>query len=592
MPNVGKAHRWMKVRAKATAWLGVWWRLFWPLALLASSLVLAEYLKNFNYLEISARELRLPLALALLIAAVVAGGFKHIFQRQPALGLTAGVLSALVFSTDYESRLQEVYRPIKALFPLVLSPGLEGLVISMVFAGLVVVLSFLAARLVVGVAERRHLDLRQVRQALTVAVAFVFLSQLIPAARRLASAWPQFSYRPAGLEYSETAKPANELPDIYYLVFDRYGSQDVLSQQLGFDNSEFLEWLRQRGYQVNDSAKSNYPYTTMSVASTLIADYHQQAVKHFEDAGTQTYLPYHRSIKFSPVIHELKQLGYTYHHIGSLYGATNTAPLSDHDYHQESRLGLLGRHYTLDRFGTVWLEQSPLARFLRRGLRLGNRTILSYSSQTGADMTLFQLDKMKELAEAEPGGRFIFAHVLLPHDPYFFNADGSLTLNSAANDVGSLIEDKFIEQVKFANSHIQQTVEKINHASQNQSIVILQADEGPYPDHLIAGRFDPDAVDSRLAKLDMRLWSDEELALKYGILAAYNLPGVSQEEVTRAADPVNIFRLVLNHYFGREMPYLPRCYFGFPDGRLRPMTYTDITARLTGQPDPACDGMQ
>jgi len=56
-----------------------------------------------------------------------------------------------------------------------------------------------------------------------------------------------------------------------------------------------------------------------------------------------------------------------------------------------------------------------------------------------------------------------------------------------------------------------------------------------------------------------------------------------------AADNVNIFRLVLDTYFGYQLPTLPDCYYAYPNGRDKPINFANINQQLTGQPaDPRC----
>jgi len=62
-------------------------------------------------------------------------------------------------------------------------------------------------------------------------------------------------------------------PDIYYIILDGYGRSDVLKDEYGFDNSEFLNTLRDLGFYVADCSQSNYAQTQISLASSLNFDY-------------------------------------------------------------------------------------------------------------------------------------------------------------------------------------------------------------------------------------------------------------------------------------------------------------------------------
>jgi hypothetical protein len=568
---------------RAGAGLRLGFSLFWPLGLGATTMVFSEYLKNFNYQAISFLNLRLPLVLALAVAVIVTIIFWPTYRRSRVEGLVAGVFAVAIFAANYEDRLQEVYGLIKALLPLAPPPEIEGIVISLVFMLTILLLSWLLARFINGLLARRSWSADKLIQALLVAIVFVFLSQFLPAAQVLSRAWPQFWYRPGSL-LSHKGNAGSGKPDIYYLVFDRYGSQETLKHYFNFDNSQFIHFLTGQGLEVRGEAYSNYPFTPMSISSTLLANYHSDISMAFGNSLVQTDTPFQASIKFSPVVSELKSLGYEYHHLSSNYQATNTAPLADKAYNHDGQLKVFGRRHTVDVFSQGRLHQSPLLRFLQYGL-LG----FQYSDNDGHELLVQQLETLDKLAGETAGGRFIFAHMLLPHDPFFFNADGSLSTNVSANNIGQRIEDKYLGQVGYVNRRLYSLIEQINRKSESGAVIVLQADEGPYPSQFINHQFDPKTSARAIQLGDMREWEDEELKMKYGILAAYHLPGVPKEDLDAGADPVNIFRLVFNHYFGYQLPYLPRCQFALPQGTSRAATFTDVTERITGQtPDPRC----
>ena len=95
-------------------------------------------------------------------------------------------------------------------------------------------------------------------------------------------AWQQFSvislfntpqYLWKGRTISKGLVATNSKPDIYYIVLDGYGREDILNEYYAYDNSEFLENLAKRGFAVPHQARSNYPKTVLSISSTLNMDY-------------------------------------------------------------------------------------------------------------------------------------------------------------------------------------------------------------------------------------------------------------------------------------------------------------------------------
>lgn len=62
-------------------------------------------------------------------------------------------------------------------------------------------------------------------------------------------------------------------PDIYYIILDGYGRADMLQAIYGFDNSSFVNALKQRGFVVASQSQSNYPRTLLSLSSSLNMQY-------------------------------------------------------------------------------------------------------------------------------------------------------------------------------------------------------------------------------------------------------------------------------------------------------------------------------
>jgi len=62
-------------------------------------------------------------------------------------------------------------------------------------------------------------------------------------------------------------------PNIYWIVLDGYPRQDVLREEFGFDNSDFIGSLTSPGFLVLDQSRSNFPATVNSISSTLNMDY-------------------------------------------------------------------------------------------------------------------------------------------------------------------------------------------------------------------------------------------------------------------------------------------------------------------------------
>ena len=61
--------------------------------------------------------------------------------------------------------------------------------------------------------------------------------------------------------------------NIFYLIFDRYGSSEVISKFYDYDNSEFIKFLKEYGFYIPPNAVANYHKTSWSLSSSLNMEY-------------------------------------------------------------------------------------------------------------------------------------------------------------------------------------------------------------------------------------------------------------------------------------------------------------------------------
>jgi hypothetical protein len=78
-----------------------------------------------------------------------------------------------------------------------------------------------------------------------------------------------------------------EKPDIYYIILDGYARADVLSNLYGYDNSDFIKPLEQRGFNMASQSRSNYPRTLLSLASSLNMKYLEPVSEPLRESSIQ-----------------------------------------------------------------------------------------------------------------------------------------------------------------------------------------------------------------------------------------------------------------------------------------------------------------
>jgi hypothetical protein len=337
-------------------------------------------------------------------------------------------------------------------------------------------------------------------------------------------------------------------PDIYYLVFDRYAGETTLRDDYGFDNAPFLAALEDRGFTVAHHAWANYAKTSLSLGSSLNADFLDADA--LRAASSSTFGPIHAALRGHLAVPQtLTSIGYEYVHIGTWWEPTQ----SNIDADEVLVYGSAAE------YPQALAETTALGLLTAGGPPTGDDPEVLDQPNANMAFTRYEFDQV-ERAASRPGPTFVFAHFLVPHPPYVFNRDGSQQTAEQLAERGP--DGAYVEQLRWTNGRILELLDVLLAAPpEERPIVIVQADEGPYP-----ARIDADQ--------DGFAWfeaTDAEIAHKFAILNALYLPNVDAATagVTDRTSPVNNFRIVLNAYFGTELPLRDDTSWLFPDqGRL------------------------
>lgn len=338
-------------------------------------------------------------------------------------------------------------------------------------------------------------------------------------------------------------------PDIYYLVFDRYGRSDTLKNEYQFDNVEFVQFLEEKGFVVLSRSWANYTQTQLSLSSSLNMKYHNDLVRLLGSSSTDVR-PLHELIENNDLIRFFKNNGYKYIHSGSWWGPTAWNRFADENINVPS----------LSEYSEILFSRTIFHPIV---VKL-NMPIFN-SRLTHCQRSYFKFDEIEKVPDIkEP--TFTFAHFLTTHEPYVFDKNGNcLSLEEVDEKTES---ENYSEQITFVNKKIKKLVSTILEKSKdNPPIIIIQGDEGPYPDSY---KLDDENYNWKNA-------SEEEKRQKMAILNAYYLPKDGNKLTYIQITPVNTFRLILKHYFGQNIEQLPNTvYFS---NKSKPYNFTVITER-------------
>ncbi len=342
--------------------------------------------------------------------------------------------------------------------------------------------------------------------------------------------------------------------DIYFLVFDRYGSNDSLDA-LADAHNDLPTWLESRGFTVAPGATANYGRTGMSLAATLNMTYLDDVAARM-GPGSNDPAPINEMLQDHKVGRFLQGHGYRYIHIGNWFAPTRQNRIADENPVLTSQTD----------FGAL-LDQTTLGPTINEMAGLKDPPTHHLLHRAAALFDFNELDRV----EHEAGPKFVLMHILLPHEPYVFAANGEY---SGLNEYDSKFSPAgFREQLRFTNDKIRGIVDGLlSGPEETRPIIIIEADEGPYPD-----AYSKDEVGFDWAKA-----TDAELETKYGVLAAMYLPGDAPAG-TPAMSPdmtlINTWPIVLDRYFDAGIPLLPDKSYTSRSW-VRPYDLTDITGRL------------
>jgi hypothetical protein len=323
----------------------------------------------------------------------------------------------------------------------------------------------------------------------------------------------------AALEAAQTkgaSLPLGYAPDIYYIILDAYGRQDVLQEMFGYDNTPFLQSLESKGFYVASCSQSNYGQTMLSLTSSLNFDYLDSLTSSLT-SNTDTRAPLRALGQFNNVRKFLASQGY------NIVSFATNFPVSEW---KNANYFLSPPPQGMSDF-EIMLAQTSLWRV---PMDMTDEPPEKKSAEWYRRRTLFALEQMEKTVPDIPSPKFVFAHLVIPHHPFVFGPDGE-ELSSIEAGVPPFEEYKvkYPDQVTYINKRILNIVDILLQNSQSPPIIIIQGDHGPAPF---------DEIERRMKNLNVYYFPD-------------NIEGLYP-----TVTPVNTFRLILNKYFGQNYPML------------------------------------
>ena len=459
------------------------------------------FIFSINSQEIKFEEVFIFLSIVLILTFGVVFGLASIFRNKKAAGFVASIGFFLFFLYGHIYNLVTSSIEIRHIF------------VMSVFIGFFIISIIYFAR-----TQRKLNDATKIVNGIAVVLIIISGTNII-------SDNIQGNYSLDIISTPQEIKPISsqisEKPDVYYIILDAYAGEDVLNDYFGYDNNEFISFLKENNFYVVPSAQTNYPTTTLSLASSLNMK-HLECVQGLESCITPGIA--YQMIQNNEVMKKFNGEGYTIINSYSGWPPTRNFDIADSN--------LCGRYSGI-------MNSELVITVISNSIL--NPIYVKLFEDVKREQILCVLSELEEVHHKYDEPIFVFSHLLLPHSPYVFGPNGEevspekleIAWEGLEND-----KEGYLNQLKFANKKFTQIITRILAESEIPPIIIIQGDHG--------------------LKSKIEDWSkptDKELQERFSILNAYHVPN-EKESTFQNITPVNSIRIVMKELFNYESEML------------------------------------
>ncbi len=305
---------------------------------------------------------------------------------------------------------------------------------------------------------------------------------------------------------------SKDSPDIYYIILDGHTSPESLQRYWNYDASWFVQALNRAGFHVVSNAQANLDSTAYCMATTFNMKFPPKMPHEWKSFARGAYIM--RCVENGDAKRLLKDAGYKVIELSIFPGLDGAPPA----YRHSSALSIT--------VPGLALMKTPL----------GHAAEHVWVRQQG-NSSIRMIEKLQDIvATPSAAPRFIYAHILLPHAPYFFDRDGNQILKGVGPEFRDATKDDYLNQLIYVDRVVTNALARILATAKRPPVIVIQSDHG-------------------FRNLSPREARDAE---SLTILNAMLLPpGIGNAEPYSGITPVNTFRLLFNRYFSTRLAYVP-----------------------------------
>lgn len=254
-----------------------------------------------------------------------------------------------------------------------------------------------------------------------------------------------------------------ERPNVYWFIFDEYSNFDILEKYFDYDNSEFANFLEDKGFTVSYDSINDSQQTRTILSNYAYIDYVAD--------DTMTYNDRAEMMKNGAVFDMLESYGYEINAIsgGDSFGLTGNQKMDSTTMGGEN-------------FATLIMKNTVIYPFAKE------------NTYANAQKYLDAFAKYKQLELYDKKSTVNFGYFLLPHQPFSFDSKGGKVPVSHINDWVN--GEYYLNQLIYTTTLIEETVEVILE-NDPDSIIIIQSDHSARSLQTEAGEYIIEKFDRR-----------------------------------------------------------------------------------------------
>jgi len=321
----------------------------------------------------------------------------------------------------------------------------------------------------------------------------------------------------------EAGRLMNPRPNVFFIILDAYGRQDVLLNEFGYDNTPFLTSMQEKGFLLVEGSQADYDNTLQSMSSCLQMNYLDDP-EVLQWQGKRI-----RDLMYDGPVHStFRAQGYSVCAISAGFSMIEPTQAVDVLVRPGFFAPVVGQ------FEAHVVNLTPVPEISG----MFDMNIVNYMWRQKLLHSIHNIETPLAMGLEKP--IFVQAHILCPHAPFVFDSKGNayestgkFTLDESGSANMERRRLEYVAQLQGLNHHIERAIDRVLANSIDPPIIVVISDHGP-PKPLTT-------VEGRQSNLCL-----------------LHLPGIDSSQIPQDLHMVNLFRLIFNLYFDAELPLLER----------------------------------